>query len=122
MPSVRSKRGAVHLLNSFEPTLDLSRIYDDPILSLTKAAQNGKVYKMPLGGYRWDPPSQESPLAWMWLADLLHPDIFQYDLRAEMKKAYAMLYNYELSDADIDGILFMNMQAETTNYAQFKAK
>lgn len=35
----------VILLNSFEPTLDLSRIYDDPILSLTKAAQNGKVYK-----------------------------------------------------------------------------
>ncbi|MDE1995553.1 MAG: ABC transporter substrate-binding protein [Rhizobiaceae bacterium] len=112
----------VILLDSFEAKLSISRIFDDPILSLTNAARNNKVYKMPLGGYRWDPPSQESPLSWMWLADLLHPDIFSYDLRAEMKKAYATLYGYQLSDADIDGILWMGMQGGTANYAQFKAK
>lgn len=95
----------VILLNSFEAKLSISRIHDDPILSLTNAARNNRVYKMPLGGYRWDPPSQESPLSWMWLADLLHPDVFSYDLRAEMKKAYATLYGYQLTDADIDGIL-----------------
>lgn len=112
----------VILLNSFEAKLGVERIYNDPILSLTKAAQNRKVYKMPLGGYRWDPPSQESPLTWMWLANLLHPDVFAYDLRGEMKKAYKSLYDYDLTDADMDGILWTDMQGNASNYAQFKAK
>ncbi|MDN3718499.1 ABC transporter substrate-binding protein [Roseibium salinum] len=76
----------VILLNSFEDELRTDRIYNDPILGLTNAAQGKRIYKMPLGGYRWDPPNQESPLTWMWLAKLLHPEIFQYDLREEMKK------------------------------------
>ncbi|GLQ10664.1 ABC transporter substrate-binding protein [Devosia yakushimensis] len=109
----------VILLNSFEPELDVSWVYDDPILSLTKAAQNRRVYKMPLGGYRWDPPSQESPLTWMWLAELLHPDLFNYDLRAEMTAAYKTLYNYELTDEDIDGIIWTAQQGTGLGYDQF---
>lgn len=112
----------VILLNSFEPELDVSWVYDDPILSMTKAAQNRRVYKMPLGGYRWDPPSQESPLTWMWLAELLHPDVFDYDLRAEMKAAYQVLYNYALTDADIDGIIWTADQGDGFGYDQFAAK
>lgn len=112
----------VILLNSFEDALKIDRIFDDPILSLTNAAKTKRVYKMPLGGYRWDPPNQESPLTWMWLADLLHPDVFDYDVRAEMKKAYKTLYGHELSEAEIDEILRLDMQGDMTNYAQFKAQ
>lgn len=111
----------VILLNSFEPELDVSWVYDDPILSLTRAAQNKRVFKMPLGGYRWDPPNQESPLTWMWLAELLHPELFGYNLRAEMKTAYKALYDYDISDADIDGILWMDQQGDGFGYDQFKA-
>ena len=111
----------VILLNSFEPNLDVNWVYDDPILSMTKAAQQHRVYKMPLGGYRWDPPNQESPLTWMWLAELLHPDLFDYDLRAEMSKAYETLYNYQLTDADIDGILWVAQQGDSSGYDQFAA-
>lgn len=112
----------VIFLNSFEADLTIDRILNDPILALTDAAQNGRVYKMPLGGYRWDPPSQESPLTWMWTAELLHPDLFDYDLRAEMRAAYRMLYDHELTDAEIDEILWMDMQAGQANYAQFAAQ
>jgi len=111
----------VILLNSFEDALKTDRIYDDPILGLTAAAQGKRVYKMPLGGYRWDPPNQESPLTWMWLANLLHPEIFDYDLRAEMKAAYRKIYGYDLTEDQIDEILRIEMQGEATNYAQFKA-
>jgi iron complex transport system substrate-binding protein len=111
----------VILLNSFEPELDVSWVYDDPILSLTKAAQDKRVYKMPLGGYRWDPPSQESPLTWMWLAELLHPDLFDFDLRAEMRDAYKVLYNYDLTDEDIDGIIWTGFQGDGFGYDQFAA-
>lgn len=111
----------VIFLNSFEADLTLDRIMNDPILSLTNAARNGRVYKMPLGGYRWDPPSQESPLTWMWTANLLHPELFDYDLRAEMRSAYEVLYGHTLTDADIDEILWMDMQGGQANYAQFIA-
>lgn len=111
----------VLLLNSFEPELDVSWVYDDPILSLTKAAQARRVYKMPLGGYRWDPPSQESPLTWMWLAELLHPEVFDHDLRAEMKTAYRALYNYDPSEADLDEILWMAQQGDAAGYNRFAA-
>jgi len=112
----------VILLNGFEANLGLERILQDPILSLTKAAQNGRVYKMPRGGYRWDPPNQESPLTWMWLANLLHTETFAYDLRAEMRKAYVTLYGHALSDAEIDAILRMDMQAGQTGYGVFAAR
>ena len=112
----------VIFLNSFEADLTLARILDDPILSLTSAAQSGRVYKMPLGGYRWDPPNQESPLTWMWTANLLHPEVFDYDLRAEMREAYRVLYDYELSDADIDEILWIEMQGGMAHYDQFAAR
>lgn len=111
----------VILLNNFEPGLTVDRIYDDPILSLTEAAKNKRVYRMPLGGYRWDPPNQESPLTWMWLANLLQPDVFDYDLRAEMKSAYQTIYGYDLTDEDIDGILWMDMQGDAAHYARFQA-
>jgi iron complex transport system substrate-binding protein len=112
----------VILLNSFEPELSARFIQDDPILSLTSAARSGRVYKMPLGGYRWDPPSQESPLTWMWLAMLLHPDRFSFDLRAEMRAAYATLYNHALTDAEINEILRLNTQGNAPDYARFRAR
>ncbi|MBY5343756.1 ABC transporter substrate-binding protein [Rhizobium leguminosarum bv. viciae] len=112
----------VIFLNAFEAKLDIDWVYNDPILSLTNAAKSKRVYKMPLGGYRWDPPSQESPLSWMWTANLLHPEIFKYDLRAEMKTAYKTLYNYDLADSDIDNILWLKEQGAAADYAQFEAK
>jgi iron complex transport system substrate-binding protein len=39
-----------------------------------------------------------------------------------MKKAYTTLYDYDLTDEDIDGILWIGMQGDATDYAQFKAK
>lgn len=113
----------VIFLNNFEPNLLPDFVYKDPILSLTKAAKTGRVYKLPIGGYRWSPPSQESPLTWMWMANLTHPDVFKFDLRAEMKSAYRTLYSgYALSDAEIDAILELPIQGNSANYAQFKRR
>ncbi|PDS43240.1 ABC transporter substrate-binding protein [Rhizobium anhuiense] len=112
----------VIFLNAFEAKLNVDWVYKDPILSLTNAAKSKRVYRMPLGGYRWDPPNQESPLSWMWTANLLHPDIFKYDLRAEMKTAYKTLYNYDLTDGDIDNILWLKDQGASADYAQFEAR
>jgi iron complex transport system substrate-binding protein len=112
----------VILLNNFEDPLDLKGILDDPILKLTKAATGKRVYKMPMGGYRWDPPSQESPLTWMWLAQLLHPDLFSFDLRAEIKGWYPKLYSKTPTEAQIDDILHTVINKDAAGYEKFAAR
>ena len=47
------------LLGNFDTAVP-SDIYDDPRWQGVDAVRNRRVYKVPLGGYRWDPPSQES--------------------------------------------------------------
>jgi len=104
------------LMNGFEPKLGPKAFVQHPIFSISKAAKEKKVYSMPLGGYRWDPPNQESPLTWMWLGMLTYPDIHKYDLRSEMEKSYKMLYEKEISKKDISEILKINLNKNSLNY------
>jgi iron complex transport system substrate-binding protein len=74
---------------------------------------------MPLGGYRWDPPNQESPLAWLWLAQLLHPARVDADLRRVIAESYAWIYGTSPTAAQIDAILRLEMQRDAHGYARF---
>ena len=112
----------VILLGSFEPGLSVNRIYDDPVLSKTKAAKAKRVYKVPVGGARWEPASQESPLGWMWLTQLLHPDRVHFDIRGTVVEMYQKIYGQQPTPAQIDAILHMPMNSTGANYSQFAAK
>jgi iron complex transport system substrate-binding protein len=84
--------------------------------SSAKAVRNRAVYKFPLGMYRWYPPSSDSPLALLWLAKQIHPDLFaDIDLPAEIKKYFIRFYNVELTDADI--VKIMNPPREAADGA-----
>lgn len=106
----------VILLNNFESELTPEDIYRHPVLSATSAAINKRVYKMPMGGARWDPPGQESPLMWMWLTKLLHPDAANYDLKAEIKRAYQLLYGYEMSEVEMAEVLHAQANKNSLGY------
>ncbi len=108
----------VILLGNFDPAMP-EDFYNDPLFSALNAVQNRQVYKMPLGGYRWDPPSQESPLAWMWLAEVLYGDKMDFDLRSEMQSFYADVYGYDLSEAEIDSILRVEVNGDNPSYDRF---
>lgn len=70
------------------------------------AAKSGRVYKIPLGQYRWYPPSGDSSLMLKWMAQKNHPDVFDfYDIREEIKKHFIKTYEFELSEAQVDRIL-----------------
>jgi iron complex transport system substrate-binding protein len=70
------------------------------------AVKNKRVYKAPMGIYRWDAPCVETPLMMKWLGQILHPEVFtDYDMRADLKKFYQTFFNYKLSDAELDQIL-----------------
>ena len=105
------------LMNGFEPKLSPKNYIEHPVFSVTDAAINKTVYSMPLGGYRWDPPNQESPLTWMWLGMLTDSDQHKYSLRDEIKRSYKMLYETNPSDQDLNEILKMKMNAGSKGYS-----
>lgn len=73
--------------------------------SNVKAVQEGKVYKFPLGMYRWFPPSSDTPLALMWVAKQVQPELFaDIDLDQEIKDYFSKFYQVELTDEDIQTI------------------
>jgi len=91
----------------------------NPALAGVEAIRQRRVYKLPHGGYRWDPGSHESHLTWQWAAMLLHPERIRFDLRQAMREAYTFLYGYELTDADMNEILQAPVNGAMTAYATF---
>ncbi|SDZ20841.1 ABC transporter substrate-binding protein [Tindallia californiensis] len=69
------------------------------------AVKNKRVYKIPMGIYRWFPPSGDAPLMLQWLAQHNQPDLFDYDMEEEIRSYYAAYYDYELSQEEIHAIL-----------------
>jgi iron complex transport system substrate-binding protein len=70
-----------------------------------KAVRNKRVHKVPLGIYRWFPPSGDTPLMLKWLAQKNHPDLFTYSIESEIKGYYKKHYAYELKDDEVNFIL-----------------
>ncbi len=97
---------------------------DDYILSDPKwegldAVINKQVYQIPIGITRWGhPTSLETPLAIMWLARLLYPEIYDYDIDAEIRNFYKEFFSFDLSDEWIEAIKDgNNMRTPKTNKA-----
>ncbi|MGB3435431.1 ABC transporter substrate-binding protein [Achromobacter sp.] len=111
---------AVILLNNFEPGLTPETLYRDPLFADIPAVRERRVYKVPLGGYLWDPPSQESPLYWQWLSLLLHPEKFSWPLRDNIARAYGELYGYQPGADEIDAVLRLNMNQGAAGYERFR--
>jgi iron complex transport system substrate-binding protein len=70
------------------------------------AVRERQVYKIPMGAYRWDPPSQESGLMLWWLAKTMYPDLFaDIDLHQEIRTFYKRFYGYDISDREVRSVL-----------------
>lgn len=108
------------LLGNFDGGMPAD-IYGDKVWATTAAVKSRRVYKVPFGGYRWDPPSHESPLMWNWLSALVHPEAEQIDLRGKIGDDYDFFYGARPDDAEIDKILWTDINNESANYQQFNA-
>lgn len=70
------------------------------------AIKNKKVYKTPIGIYRWDAPCAESPIMMMWMAKVQQKDIFKdLDLDEHIIEFYKDFFEYELTEEQVDKIL-----------------
>lgn len=70
--------------------------------STVKAVKEKRVYKVPLGIYRWDAPGVETPLMMRWVAHTMQPEIFkEVSIKKETKEFYKKFLNMDLSEADL---------------------
>ncbi len=95
-------------LSNFEDTMpeDLYRnTIDGQDWSSINAIKNKKVYRIPLGIYRWYPPSLDGPLMLKWMAQKNYPDLFKYDMAAEITSYFKEFHFYELSNQEVEAIL-----------------
>ena len=69
--------------------------------SSIRAVQKKKIYHMPIGISRWGHPgSLETPLAMLWTAKTVYPNLFTgMDIKIEVEKYYRKFFRLKLTDA-----------------------
>ena len=73
--------------------------------SSLKAVKNKRVYKIPMGIYRWSQPNVEAHLFLEWLGKVMQPDAFRgINLKSSTQSFYQELFNYDLSDEELNQI------------------
>ena len=82
-----------------------------------RAVREGRVYQIPIGVSRMGhPTSTETPLALLWLTELLYPEESDTDMKREIKEYYLRFYGFEVSDELAEDILAgKDMRTEKTN-------
>jgi len=83
------------------------KVWTDPLWDRLAAVRNGMVVETPQYPFNWidRPPSVNRIIGIEWIAHLLYPDLFPYDMRAETRRFYATFYHVKLTGAELDRIL-----------------
>ncbi|HWR41119.1 MAG TPA: ABC transporter substrate-binding protein [Patescibacteria group bacterium] len=71
------------------------------------AVRARRVYEVPNAPFNWvdRPPSVNRIIGVKWMANLLYPDLYSYDMPAEVKRFYELFYHYRLSDQEVEALL-----------------
>ena len=82
-------------------------IRTDPVWREVKAVQTGNIHFVPDLPFSWldNPPAPNRLIGLLWLGKVLYPAAFPQDIRAEARRFYALFYQQEPSDAQLDGLL-----------------
>ncbi len=85
-------------------------IMADQDWSSLKAVRNRHVYKIPMGLYRWDPPSTEAHLLLLWEAKMFHPELFKdIDLEQKTREFYKTIFDHDLTREEMDMIFHADL-------------
>ncbi|TCU77417.1 iron complex transport system substrate-binding protein [Tissierella praeacuta] len=104
----------IYLTNftSYMPEDFYNNIIEGHDWSGVKAVQDKEVYKIPLGMYRWYPPSSDTPLMLKWLAQKNYPKLFEdMDIYEEVRKYYNEFYEMDLDIKEIEKIFMPSREA-----------
>jgi iron complex transport system substrate-binding protein len=83
------------------------KIWTDVTWKHVAAVRSGQVVEAPQYPFNWidRPPSVNRIIGIKWVAHLLYPDLFPYDMRAETRSFYATFYHWKLTDAELNQLL-----------------
>ena len=63
--------------------------------------KNNKLYRNPVGTFKWDRYSTEEALQLLWAAQHFHPELFKdIDLVKETREFYTTYYGYNLTEEE----------------------
>jgi iron complex transport system substrate-binding protein len=82
-------------------------VWHDPLWQQLAAVKAKHVYLAPTLPFGWvdEPPAANRLLGLRWLARLLYPSLFPEDIRVEARRFYALFYQQEPSDNQLDQLL-----------------
>jgi iron complex transport system substrate-binding protein len=82
-------------------------VWNDPLWQQLAAVQAKHVDLAPTLPFGWvdEPPAANRLLGLRWLAKLLYPSLFPEDIRSEARRFYALFYQREPSDEQLDKLL-----------------
>lgn len=84
-----------------------STLREDALLSQLDAVREDHIIASPVGAHAWGSGTVEIALTPLWLASELYPDLFPRDeLVRETGAFYANFFKIDLSDAQVEDILF----------------
>lgn len=79
---------------------------EDPVLSRLDAVKNNRIFVSPRGAHVWGNRAVELALTPLWLASVLHPDLFtRGELVEEAKAFYAEFFKTDLTTEQVEHIL-----------------
>ena len=95
----------------FAPESIYASAGDDPAWQTVAAIANKNYYEVPGVPYNWvsTPPSINQVIGIQWLARLCYPDQFDDDINQVVKEYFSTMYNYEMSDAELQELLANSM-------------
>jgi iron complex transport system substrate-binding protein len=102
-----------------EPGEDSSpaRFMARPEYRSLRAVKNRRVYTAPM--YSLSNLFLEEPLLLDWLAEIFYPDVTPLQLRAKYKQTFLELFQYQLSDDEIDRAIYVEENLQSQDYERF---
>lgn len=84
-----------------------SAIRADSRWQSVRAVRAGRIHLVPRWPHNWidRPPSAMRALGAQWLANLLYPELYPFDVKREARDFYRLFFGVALTDADLDDLL-----------------
>ena len=75
-------------------------VLQDPVWADVSAIRSGQVYNVPIGGIGWDQGYIALPVELKFWANVLYPEVFQYDLTEEILTFYQKYFDCALTEQE----------------------
>jgi iron complex transport system substrate-binding protein len=82
-------------------------VWKQPVWTSVSAVRKKHVYLSPHLPFGWFdfPPGVNRLIGLLWLSDILYPDLFRHDLRAETARFYGLFYHRRPTEPQLDALL-----------------